>query len=666
MTNFKGFGKPSRSKDDAGRDRSSPSKSPSLDKATIEALSLARQYYQLGQRTEAEKFYRQVLQKQPGQTEALHRLGIMAHQMGKSKQAITYLQKVLALTPDDASAYNSLGIVLIDQNELEEAVRHFQRAIELNPNHVNAHSNLGNVLRLQGRLPEAVEMLQKALTLNADFPQAHSNLGITLMEQDELEQAETHLRRAIALNPNYADAYYNLGLVLEKLQQSEEAITCHSNAIALNPDYLNAHIKLGDLYREQGRYSQAVAHFQSALTLDANNASAHAGLGTTLQKLGNWQTAEIHLQQAIKLAPTEAQFYCILGKFFWSRQDVGQAIISYQKAIDLKPNFIEAHMVLANTLLSLGELQTGFTEYEWRWAMLPPPTFIQPVWEGSNLNGQSILICTEGGYGDVIQFIRYASLIKLQGARVIIICNPLLKRLLETALGVDSVIADGEPLPEFQVHTFSMSLPRIMGTTLGTIPANVPYLAPPADVPLVLEPFANTTYKVGFVWTTGYKNAGSDSKLLQLNLGLQESQRTRSCPLSQFIPLFQIPGISFYSLQVGPNAAELAELEENYPVQDLSPQIQDFADTAALIDQLDLVISVDTAVVHLAGALGKPVWVVLPYAADWRWLLDRQDSPWYPTMRLFRQPAPGDWDGVFREVAIALQELWGNHSQGSR
>ncbi|NJL56265.1 tetratricopeptide repeat protein [bacterium] len=331
-----------------------------------------------------------------------------------------------------------------------------------------------------------------------------------------------------------------------------------------------------------------------------------------------------------------------------------QAITAYQTAIQLKPDFAEAHVHLAQSLLLSGDLQNGFAEYEWRWAMIAPYAFSQPVWDGSSLAEKTILVWIEAGFGDIIQFIRYIPLVKAYRGQVFVSCRTTLKRLLETMDEIDRLILEGETLPEFDVHVPLMSIPQIVGTTLETIPAHIPYLSPPVECRFKLKPLPDTTLNVGIVWASGYKTVeGVITKIT--NRMLLANQKLRSCPLSMFVKLLEIPGISFYSLQVGENIADLAALGDTSKLQDLSTHIQDFADTAALIGQMDLVISVDTAAAHLAGALGKPAWVLLPVGTDWRWLLDRNDSPWYPTMRLFRQRSPGDWEEVLDRVAEALK-----------
>jgi Flp pilus assembly protein TadD len=650
MAKFKGFAKSLKDEDSSKRsDRLNSSKQSAP--ANPEALNLARQYYQMGRLDQAEQAYQQILREQPEQTEALHRLGIMAQRSGKSEKAVNYLRKAIACDPQDSSLPNSLGIILAEQGQLPEAVNSFQQAIALNPNHFNAYSNLGNTLRMQGKLQEAIVSLQTALDLNADWVPAHGNLGVAYLEQENFDLAETHLRRAIAINPNYVDAHYNLGIVLDKQKQPEQAIASYSKAIALAPGYLKAYVALGNLLQAEGQVESAILNFEQALAIDPKNADVYTGLAVALNSQGDAEAAIARLRQAIALNPNHARAYTCLGGVMWRQGKLEQATNHYRTATQLEPDQAEAHLGLAQSLLAIGDFRGGFAEFEWRWKLVPFSSLSQPLWDGSNLQGETILLRAEGGFGDIIQFVRYAALVAEAG-RVILVCQPSLQRLLATAPGVDQVVVEGD-LPEFQAQAPLMSLPRILETTPETIPAQIPYLAPPAGHEFKLEQLPETKFKVGLVWASGHK---ADRGLTNyLNVMLRESQQARSFPVAMYAGVLAIANVSFYSLQVGPNAAELVELGDRSQLQDLSPHIQDFADTAALISQMDLVISVDTAVAHLAGALGKPVWILLSHNPDWRWFLADEDTPWYPTLRLFRQSSPGDWTGVLAEVADALQ-----------
>jgi tetratricopeptide (TPR) repeat protein len=658
------------------------------DKALSRILTSAFQSYQLGRLAEAESLYRKALNQQPEQAEALHWLGAILCQTDRLDEGLFYLQKAIVLIPNDANCQNSLGVALMQKNLLEQAAYHLRQAIVLNPNHFLAYKNLaellykqddaenaimhlqqaitlhpndadaynrlgtifyeknrleeaafyykqaitlrpdeattlinfGNLLRLQGNSAEALKYLQTAFNLNPNSVAIHNGLGLAYLAQNNVTMAILHLQQAITLDPSNADSYYNLGLAFQEQDQLMEAVSSYQTAIALAPNHTLAYTNLAIVLRELGNLDEAIDYHQKALALDANNGIAHHAFGNTLIEYGNMELAITHLRLAITLNPDD----------------------------------INVHCSLAHALLSTGNLRDGFAENEWRWQQphmqgWMPFLFSQPQWDGSALNGRTILLQAEQGFGDTIQFIRYAPLVKACGGRVVVACQPHLKRLLETVGSIDRVVVPGEEeIPEFQVYALLMSLPHLLGTTLETIPHQIPYLSVPAATTHMLEIPPGTHLKVGLVWASGYRTEHKQ---------LTKLYERKSCPPSLYARLLDIPAISFYSLQFGRDVADVMSFNERGKLHDLSSKIKDFADTAAFIEQLDLVISVDTAVAHLAGALGKPVWVLLSYTADWRWLLKRDDSPWYPTMQLFRQSSPEDWQGVVEQVITSLKQI---------
>nr|WP_245939706.1 tetratricopeptide repeat-containing glycosyltransferase family protein [Stenomitos frigidus] len=443
--------------------------------------------------------------------------------------------------------------------------------------------------------------------------------------------------------PDQVEALQILGVALCSVGQAVAAIPFLQRVVQLQPDAAEAWGNLGTALQEQGCYEDAIAHFNRAIALKPDYAEAHYNLALVLQKQDRLEDALFHSQQTIALKPEFVDAYYNQGFLLRRLGRLEEAIAHYRTATQLAPNSAGAHKNLGHALLLTGALQQGFQEYEWRWRQpgWAPRLFAQPLWDGSPLIGRTILLHAEQGFGDTIQFIRYAALVRDRGGRVIVECQPSLLRLLETAAGIDQLIAQGAPLPDFDVHAPLLSLPHLCSTTLETIPAPVAYLSPPVDHPLRLKVPPGTRLKVGIAWT-----GNPDHK----------NNRYRSCAIEQFRALCQLPGIAFFSLQKGAPEADLQALAE-LPIQSLSASLDDFTATAAAIAQLDLVITIDTAVAHLAGALGKPVWLLLSVAPDWRWLLERDDSPWYPTMRLFRQRQRGSWQGVFERVAAELA-LW--------
>src|SRR5271166_4126010 len=604
-------------------------------------IALARQ----GRLDEAVTCYQQALRLKPDYPDAHNNLGIVLEKQDKLDEAMARYQQALRLKPDYPDAHNNLGIVLEKQDKLDEAMARYQQALRLKPNYPEAHYNLGIVLARQGRLDEAVASYQQALRLKPNYPEAHNNLGTVLARQGRLDEAIASYQQALRLKPADPEAHNNLGLVLAKQDKLDEAVASYQQALRLKPNYPEAHSNLGNALQEQGRLDEAVASCQQALRLKPDSAEAHHNLGIVLAKQDKLDEAVASFQQTLRLKPDYPEAHNNLGIVLARQGRLDEAVACYQQALHLKPDYPEAHWNRSLAWLLMGRFEQGWPGYEWRWkckefGSLPP--FHPPLWDGSPLDGRTILVHAEQGLGDTLQFIRYAPLVHQRGGRVILVCQPLLIGLLTRSPGVERLVAQGEALPEYDVHVPLMSLPGLLGTTLESVPADVPYLD---AEPQLVEAWRHRLgsypgFKVGIVWQGNPK--------FRLD-------RLRSIPLAQFAPLARVPGVHLFSLQKGPGAEQLAAVTDRFPVTDLGRRLDDFMDTAAVLKNLDLVISVDTAIAHLAGALGIPVWVALPFVPDWRWLMDREDSPWYPSMRLFRQTRPGQWEDVFQRIAEALQ-----------
>jgi tetratricopeptide (TPR) repeat protein len=569
-------------------------------------LAVALQHQQAGQIAVAETIYQQLLQHDPQNVEVLNILGALAHQRGEADLATLYFQRSLEIQPHNPDGYNGLGIVLQAQGWLDEAINCYQQALAFKQTGPEFHNNLGSALQAKGALDKAVEHYQQALDLDPEFAEAWSNLSAVLALQADYVTAIAHCRKALLLQPQRAELYH----------------------------------QLGNLYQQQGQLAEAAIAYEQAITLQPLMAEAHNHLGNVRQQQGQFAAALGHCQQALHLKPDFAEAYNNLGIALRQCRQVEASIAAYEQAIALNPNFVEAHWNKSLSQLLLGDLQAGFVGYDWRLQWDPFLTQLplaQPQWQGESLRGQTILLQAEQGLGDTLQFIRYVPLVAQYGGRVIVQCQPSLVALLATVTGVHQILPTGVPLPGFDVQASLMSLPGLLGTTLANIPNQVPYLKlPQASVSVATPP--GTRIKIGIVWTGNPENPYNPY---------------RSCPLSYFLRGLALPGVVLYSLQHEVPIAD-RDLFNQSTLQDVGSHLLDFIDTAAAVAQMDLIISIDTAVAHLAGALGKPVWLVLPYVPDWRWMLDRTDSPWYPTLRLFRQPAWGDWSSVFEQVSQAL------------
>jgi tetratricopeptide (TPR) repeat protein len=572
-----------------------------------DSLKIAWEHHQAGRLLEAENLYRQIIEVQPESANVLCLLGIAARQQGKIAEAIDFYEQAIAQNPDLVEAHLNKANALLDVGEYQRAIASYEQVIKMQPNSALAYNNLGWLKQQLG----------------------------------EIDSAILYYQTALQLAPNLYETAHNLAHLFKEKNQFNEAIACYLNALQINPNLTYSLMGLGTVWQQQGKLAEAFNCYQQAVKLEPNNPEAHNNVGAFYHKQGNAKAAIPHYRQALKLKPDFVDAINNLGHALVDLGEFQEAFYCHSRALELQPDNATAHLELGLTLLLFGDFQRGFAEYEWRWRtpQLQPRQFKQPVWDGSDLQGKTILLHVEQGFGDSIQFIRYAPIIRSRGAKVMVACYPELMRLFASVAGIEYLSVSFEGLPEFDVHAPLMSLPRIVGTTLETIPANVPYLAPPAECKFALS--SEAKLKVGIVW------AGSPQR---------RKDNQRSCSLSDFLRFLDVPGIAFYSLQKNLSQSDRTLLNQRL-VPDLSPHLSDFADTASAISQLDLVISVDTAVAHLAGALGKPVWVLLSFAPDWRWLLQREDNPWYPTARLFRQSQPESWQEVFEDVQAALSSF---------
>jgi tetratricopeptide (TPR) repeat protein len=622
--------------------------------------------------------YREAIALKPDYCEAYQNLGTALHRQGDLETAIQTYQQALQLKPNHPEVYNSLGNVLQQQGKLEEAITQHQQAIVLRPHYPEAHHSWANALQQQGKLEAAVAQYQQALTLRPDYPEACSNLGNALQEQGKLEEAIAQYQRALELRPDFAEALSNLGAILKDQRQFEQAIAHFEHALALRPDYAEVHNNLGNVYQEQGKLEEAIACYRTALSIRPDFSEIHSNLGNMLQFIGEFEEAFDHFQQAIAAQPDNAGAYNNLGIALRNHGQIEASFAAYERAIELNPEFVEAHWNKALTQLLNGELHQGFAGYESRfqWSRFqqqtPARSYPQPRWDGSPLNGKTIFLYAEQGMGDTIQFVRYATLVAQRGGIVIIESQPALVDLVQTVPGVQQVLPYGSSPPAFDVHAPLMSLPYILGTTVETIPVQISYLGGKGAIEEnqghgdaeMRGPFKTQNSKLSPVRALRVENKIQDSShpsLFKIGVvwtGNPENpyNRARTCPLELLLSLANLPDVCLYSLQKDLSPADLKQLQAHPEVQDLRGDLTSFVATAEIIGELDLMISVDTAVAHLAGALGKAVWLLLPFTPDWRWLLERADSPWYPTMRLFRQSSFGDWNGVMEQVREALWE----------
>jgi len=514
-----------------------------------------------------------------------------------------------------AKGLNNLGLKHREAGDMSAAEHCFEQAIQRDPEHVGALNNLGNIYRQAGRLEQAVEMY----------------------------------RRALQVDPRYARAYVNLGQTLTELGRYVEAGGCFHRALKVDPDLVEAGVGLGMALKEQGKFNEATRCFNQALILDPHCWPALNGLGLVHKELDEIPEAMERYTSALAINPQAAPVLANLGLALRELGRMDEALDLYDRALEIDPDCVAAHHNRSMLRLAVGDFECGWPEYEWRWKQprVRAPYTQAPLWDGSPLQGRTILLHAEQGRGDVIQFVRYAALVKQQGGRVLLSAAPDMLQLLGMASGIDQLVSRDDPPPAHDVQAALMSLPACFGTTLESIPADVPYVTPPTNLVehwrTALKVFPGL--KIGIAWQ-GNPEFPAD--------------KSRSVSLARFAPIAEISGVTLFSLQKGFGVEQIGQVAESFDVVELGGpgnEQLDFPDTAALASCLDLVISVDTSIGHLSGAMGLPVWVALADVPDWRFMLDRDDSPWYPSMRLFRQRRRGDWAEVFGRMAGACQQL---------
>jgi Flp pilus assembly protein TadD len=476
-------------------------------------------------------------------------------------------------------------------------------------------------------------------------------LALAYHNAGQLSRAEHVFRQIMQVDPHHADSLHMLGVIAHQVGQNDAAIGYIREALRLNPANGMAHNNLGRILRDQGKLEEAVACLREGLRLQPKEASSYNNLGVALCDHGPLDEAASCFHEAIRLKPDYAEAHHNLGNALRELGRLNEASGSYEHALSLQPNAPDVRWDRALLWLLQGHYDKGWPEYEWRWRSQnrQPRALGQPLWDGQPLGGRTILLHAEQALGDTLQFVRYAPLVQQRGGRVLLECQPPLRRLLTRSPGIDALLVQGERLPAFEWHAPLLSLPGILGTTLDSIPAALPYLdVDPLQVERWRRELADGEFKVGIAWQ---------------GRPTHKRDRQRSVPLGQLAPLGQVKGVCLYSLQKGPGVEQLKTTGFN--VTDLGSRFEDYADLAAVMKCVDLVVTVDTGVAHCAGGLGVPVWVALSFVPDWRWLMKRQDSPWYPTMRLFRQKQSGQWAEVFACMAGELSRLRQHQGRGT-
>ena len=556
-------------------------------------LDQAVAFHQAGQLSKAERLCQQVLADNPRNADALHLLGVVAYQVGRHEIAVNLITHAIEIDPQQIEAYNNLGIVFKEQKKLEKSIQTYHKAIEINPDHAEAHYNLGNAYQEQGKSEKSIQAYHKAIKIQPDYAEVYNNLGIVFKKQGKLEKSIQAYHKAIEIKPNYAEAYNNLGNAYQGQGKSEKSIQAYHKAIEIKPNYMQVYNNMGNAYQEQ--------------------------------------------------------------------RELELAIQAYHEAIKIQPNFAEAHNNLGQILLLLGNFHQGWEEYEWRWQCRNSPAgernFPQPLWNGSNLHGKSILVWTEQGLGDEIMFANLLDSLKKIGTNIIVECEKRLVPFFQRSF------------PEIQFA------PRENPPNSRLLNSDIDYQIPIGSLGQWLrtdedsfkqnrQSYLTTCAEKSEQIQKRYKSLADDNILVGISwksIGIKQRQTlSKSTALKDWTSILSRRGCHFINLQYGDTEPELEQFQavtglRIYHDQEIDP-LQNLDDFAAQVSALDLVISTSNTTAHIAGALGKRVWTLLPYMPDWRWMLNRNDTLWYPCMRLFRQHTIGDWNDVFQRVGLALEQ----------
>jgi tetratricopeptide (TPR) repeat protein len=569
-------------------------------------LKKGLKYQREGRPQRAEDCYRKALKVDPMCMEAQHMLDFLAGKAPVPQESVKLLGATLA---DDPETLNNRANSYLAEGEFQSAIDCFRRVANIRPASAQAYFHLGSAEERLGNLQAAANSYRRAVELQPDSPDLHCHLARVLLQSGALQPAAELYQRALALDPKRYEIYNDLGVVLTDL----------------------------------GNYGAAIEAFRRSLRLNPRSAKTIASLGHLFECKDDLISAADAYRDAIKLDPQLVPAYADLGFVLYGLGEVADASDCYHRLRALQPESAEATANLGLIHLLQGDLEAGWPEYESRWkvGIGDDRAFVQRRWKGEPLAGERILLYAEQGFGDTLQFLRYVPMVAARGGQVVLEVQPQLLRLLSGTDGASHVISRGEALPEFTWQCPLLSLPLAFGTELQTIPARVPYVHPDSThVAAWQQRLQGNTRRIGLVWS------GNPT---------MDRNRLRSIPLGLLAPLMNVPGTTFYSLQLGSGSEQVNQLPPGARLIDQTSALRDFADTAAIVANLDLVISVDTSVAHLAGAMGKPVWILLNKGCDWRWFLEREDSPWYPTARLFRQTTPGGWQEVVNQIEQELR-----------
>jgi tetratricopeptide (TPR) repeat protein len=606
---------------------------------------------QAGNLKEAERLLQASTRTHPRHVPALNLLGVVLGRLGRNAEAIASYDRALAAAPDSVDAWYGRGMTLLAIGRRQEAIVNFDRVIMARPNLTQVHLLRAKLLADLGQRLAALEAIRKLLDITPSLAEAWLGRSNILFEDREYKEALIAAERAVALKPDLADVWHGLGNVLNELGRHDEALSAYDKALALNPHFAGAWHGRGNALNELRKYQDALVAYDKALVLVPELTQAWLGRGNVLNALKRSDEAFAAFDRALVLDPGLAEAWLGRGNVFTELKRLDVALASYDKAIALKPDFATAYFNRARGKLIVGRYKESWKDYEWRWeaARFPSkrPDLKVPEWQGEDISGRHLLVYSEQGLGDIIQFIRYLPLLAQRGCKLTFFTLDKLTRLFRQSIPSVNIINTLDQLQPVDAKVALISLPYRFDTDLSSVPNIVPYLKAEAELETSWRTRIDSHgFKIGIAW--------QGNPIGTIDEG-------RSIPLKEFVRLSQIPGVRLISLQKHAGLDQLSELANETKIETLGDAFDNgadaFIDTAAVMTNLDLIITCDTSIAHLAGALGRSTWVALKYVPDWRWMLDREDSPWYPTLRLFRQPQRDDWRSVFLNIEQILRAL---------
>jgi len=613
-------------------------------------LQSAIKSIELGDLERADKLLTEILLNNSANFDALYFKGLVCGMQSRHEECKKYLLRALIINSNNAFLHYNLANAMTALGESTQALFHYDQALILLPDYSKAWLNRGQCLFNLERFNDSIISFKKAIEFNPDYAEAYVNLGMLFIELDRKDEALASFASAIEINPKIPEAYNNRGNLLHTLKLFDDALTDYETAIELKPNYAEAHNNIGNSFKELRRLDEALGFYENAIHIDSNFADAHNNRGNLLIELKRFDEALASHDIAISINPDSYVLHFDRGNALNELGFFDDALISYKKSISINPDFADAHWNLSLVELLKGNFEDGWQDFEWRWKSNQSGSlrfFKQPLWLGADsLKNKTILLHAEQGVGDVVQFCRYANEVKKLGAYVILEAPIKLLGLLNTLAGIDELIDPSENHSSFDLHCPLMSLPLALKTTINRIPNVTPYLHPNLDKfkhirREIDSAISNKNYLVGISWLSKAEKLGID----------------RSIELKQLITHLDLKQVQYINLQYGDCSTEIFQIEKELGISIFQSSVDNFNNIeglAALIYACDLIVSVDNTTVHLSGSLGKDTRVLLPFKANWRWLLDRDDSPWYPTVKLYRQDFQGDWESALKKLKTDL------------